>query len=116
VSTFKQIVGKDSDSERVSLLDQLDVDRTVFLQARGEDEHSHIRRYALRTQEGACFCERERESGSIEFGKCSNRSLRESLEDHVNERVQMESDGDAANEDEVDEEIERRLEALGYKK
>jgi len=115
VSTFKQVVGKGTDSERVSLLDQLDVDRTVFLQARGEDEHSHIRRYALRTQEGSCFCERDRESGSIEFGECSNRSLREDLEAHVTERVQLESNGEAAAEDEVDEEIERRLSALGYK-
>jgi len=115
VNTFKQIVGQNIDSERVSLLDRFDRGRTVFLQARGEDEHSHIRRYALRTQEGSCFCERDRESGSIEFGECSNRSLREDLEAHVTERVQLESDGDAADEDEVDEEIERRLSALGYK-
>ncbi|KZX48723.1 sulfatase [Haloarcula sp. K1] len=115
VSTFKRIAGLDIDSERVSLLDQLDADRTVFLQARGEDEHSHIRRYALRTQEGSCFCERDRESGSIEFGACSNRSLREDLEAHVTERVQLESDEEEGDEDEVDEEIERRLSALGYK-
>ncbi|WP_442905050.1 sulfatase [Haloarcula sp. CGMCC 1.2071] len=115
VSTFKRIVGQDIDSRRVSLLDQLGVDRTVFLQARGEDEHSHIRRYALRTQEGSCFCERDRGSGSIEFGECSNRSLREDLEAHVTKRVQLESNGEAAAEDEVDEEIERRLSALGYK-
>jgi len=115
VSTFKRIAGLDIDSERVSLLDQLDVDRTVFLQARGEDEHSHIRRYALRTREGACFCGRDRESGSIEFGECSNRSLRGDLEAHITERVQLEGDVDAADEDDVDEEIERRLSALGYK-
>jgi len=115
VSTFKQIAGQDIDSERVSLLDQFDGGRTVFLQARGEDEHSHIRRYALRTQEGSCFCERDRESGSVEFGECSNRSLREDLEAHVTERVQLESDGEEGDEDEVDEEIERRLSALGYK-
>jgi arylsulfatase len=115
VSTFKQIVGQDIDSDRVSLLDQFDDGRTVFLQARGEEEHSHIRRYALRTRDGSCFCEHDRESGSIEFGECSNRSLREDLEVHVSERVELESDGDGADEDEVDEEIERRLNALGYK-
>ncbi|WP_191906135.1 MULTISPECIES: sulfatase [unclassified Haloarcula] len=115
VSTFEQTVGLDIDSERVSLLDQLGDDRTVFLQARGEDEDSHIRRYALRTREGACFCERDRETGSIEFEEWSDRSLRDELEEHVNDRVRKESGDESTDEDEVDEEIERRLSALGYK-
>jgi len=51
-------------------------DRTVFLQARGEDEHSHLRRYALRTSDEACFCERNRETGALEFTSCVSRSLR----------------------------------------
>ncbi|WP_423998589.1 sulfatase [Haloarcula salina] len=115
VSTCKRIAGVDIDSARMSLLDQFGDDRTVFLQARGEDEHSHIRRYALRTREGICFCERDQNTGSITYGECSDRSLREELEAHVNERVRIGSDGDSATEDEVDEEIERRLSALGYK-
>jgi len=115
VSTFKRAVGIDIASERASLLDRFGDDRTVFLQARGEDDHSHVRRYALRTQEGACFCERDRERDSIEFGECSDRSLRGDLEAHVTARVRMETDGDATEADAVDDEIERRLSALGYK-
>ncbi|WP_049919653.1 sulfatase [Haloarcula vallismortis] len=115
VSTFEHTAGLDMDSERVSLLDQLGDDRTVFLQARGEDADSHIRRYALRTREGACFCERDRETGAIDFVECSDRSLRDELEVHVTDRVRKESGDESTDEDEVDEEIERRLSALGYK-
>ncbi|EMA30477.1 sulfatase [Haloarcula japonica] len=115
VSTFKQIIGQDIDSERVSLLDQLEGDRTVFLQARGEDEDNHIRRYALRTRAGACFCERDRETGAIEFGECTDSSLSGELEEHVNGRVRVENGESVGIDDEVDEEIERRLDALGYK-
>jgi len=115
VSTFKHTVGLDMDSQRVSLVDQLGDDRTVFLQARGEDEDNHIRQYALRTREGVCFCERDRETGSIDFEEWSDRSRRDELEAHVNDRVQKESGDESADEDEVDEEIERRLSALGYK-
>ncbi|WP_144905932.1 sulfatase [Halobellus captivus] len=99
----------------VSLLDPIDGDRRVFSQARGENSDSHLRRYAVRTSEKVCFCERDRETGTIEFGGESDRSLRSELEAHVEERVRVENGDSAGSDEEVDEEIERRLDALGYK-
>ncbi len=97
----------------VSLLDSVAEDRRVFSQARGEGEDSHLRRYVVRARDGACFGERDTESGAIAFGDVTDRALRSELEAHIEQRVRVEN-GDEAAEDEVDEEIERRLSALGY--
>ena len=115
VATIERIVSGESSGVGTSLLGERDANRTVFLQARGEDEHSHVRRYASRTAAGACFCERDRESGTIEFGECAGSLLREELEAHVEERVRVENGESVEDDGEVDEEIERRLDALGYK-
>jgi len=99
----------------VSLLDDVDEDRRMYSQARGEDEYSHLRRYAVRTTEGACFCERDTDTGRIEFTEVPDRGLRAELEAHVEERVRVENGGEVESDDDVDEEIDRRLSALGYK-
>ncbi|WP_455449619.1 sulfatase [Natrinema thermotolerans] len=115
-ATLEEIVGIHGDSEGESLVSVTDdTDRTVFLQARGEDADSHLRRYSLRAPEGACFCDRDQESGSLEFAECANRSLRTELGAHVETRVRLENGESDSEDDEVDEEIERRLTALGYK-
>ncbi|NGM71406.1 sulfatase [Natronolimnobius sp. AArcel1] len=114
-ATIAAGVRSDADVEGRSLFDLEDEDRTVFMQARGEKEDSHRRRYALRTRDGACFCDRDRETGALEFADCSSRSLRGELEAHVDGRVRRENGEEAVDAGEVDEEIDRRLEALGYK-
>ncbi|EMA58387.1 sulfatase [Halorubrum lipolyticum] len=114
-ATIEAIVGVDEAGDGVSLFEEFPDDRTVFCQARGEDEHSHLRRYASRIAGGKCFCERDRESGTIEFGGCAGSALREELEEHVDERVRVENGESVEDDGEVDEEIERRLDALGYK-
>ena len=113
--TTAAAVGAGETGDGVSLVEELPDDRTVFSQARGEDEHSHLRRYASRSAGGACFCERDRESGTVEFGECAGSALREELEDHVDERVRVENGESVEDDGDVDEEIERRLDALGYK-
>jgi arylsulfatase len=115
VATIERELGREISPDRVSLLDDIDDKRTVFLQARGEDESNNLRRYAAKNTDGSCFCERDRKTGSIEFGECSNRALRETLEAHVHDRVRAETGETASGDDDVDEEIERRLNALGYK-
>ncbi|MFD1633370.1 sulfatase [Haloplanus ruber] len=116
-ATIRAGLDREVGEGRVSLLGELPAERTVFVQARGEDEHSHLRRYAARRSDGACFCERDRETETVEFGECSGRELREELDAHVEARVREGGEtNDAAGEDDaVDEEIERRLSALGYK-
>lgn len=114
-ATIEAAVGVEARGNGVSLVEELADDRTVFCQARGEDEHSHLRRYASWTAEAACFCERDRESEMIEFGECAGSALREELEAHVDGRVRVENGESVGDDEEVDEEIERRLDALGYK-
>ncbi|WP_276253326.1 sulfatase [Halomontanus rarus] len=117
-ATVGQAVGTGEQYEGTSLLDlrdRSDDDRTVFLQARGEKGDDGLRRYASRTRTGACFCERDRETDSLEFADCTSRSLRTELEEHVEERVRRENGVEQSDDGEVDEEIERRLSALGYR-
>ncbi|QIB79135.1 sulfatase [Haloferax volcanii] len=105
----------DGDSE-FSLVDPVtDTNRRVFSQARGENEDSHLRRYAVRTAENVCFCERDRESGELEFTDSSSLELQSELREHVEARVVVENGESESDDEDVDEEIERRLEALGYK-
>ena len=115
-ATIKAQLGQELEPYQMSLLrpDRPD-DRPVFSQARGEKEHSHIRRYSVRTRDGSCFCERNRNSGALEFTNCSSRQLREELENHVETRVRVENGETVDADADVDEEIERRLSALGYK-
>jgi arylsulfatase len=115
MATIKRVVSQEPAVEGMSLLEPLPVDRMVFLQARGEDEDSHLRRYSLRSVKGACFCERDGESDAIEFVDWDDRSLRSELNAHVKSRVRREDDDGEADGTEIDEEIERRLTALGYK-
>ncbi|ELZ87907.1 sulfatase [Haloferax volcanii] len=113
VSTIESAFGSESE---FSLVDPVtDTDRRVFSQARGENEDSHLRRYAVRTAEDVCFCERDRESGEIEFTDSSGLDLRSELREHVKARVAVENGESEGDDEDVDEEIERRLEALGYK-
>ncbi|MCU4743579.1 sulfatase [Natronoglomus mannanivorans] len=113
-------IGETVDAEKrydgVSLFELQDRDdRTVFLQARGEKDDGHLRRYASRTRDGSCFCERDQKTEALEFSDCTSRSLRNELEAHVEERLRRENGADPSDDGEVDEEIERRLSALGYK-
>ncbi|POG55528.1 sulfatase [Haloferax marisrubri] len=113
VSTIESAFGGESE---FSLVDPVaDADRRVFSQARGEKEDSHLRRYAVRTAEDVCLCERDRESGEIEFTDSSGSELQLELREHVEARVAVENGESVGDDEDVDEEIERRLEALGYK-
>ena len=116
-ATIERVLGRDVGPDRVSLLDELTEDRSVFLQARGEGDDEQVRRYALRTMGGACFCEYDRNSGTTEFGDCSSRALRERLAAHVERRTRSANDeaGGEVEPGEADGEIERRLSALGYR-
>jgi arylsulfatase len=112
-STVEATIG---DSSGVSLFDlEENPNRYVFSQARGEKQDSHLRRYAVRNAEDACFCERDMTSDAISFGDCSGQSLRKELRSHVESRIRVENGIAESGSDDVDEEIERRLSALGYK-
>nr|WP_261372694.1 sulfatase-like hydrolase/transferase [Haloferax volcanii] len=113
VSTIESAFGGESE---LSLVDPAaDTDRRVFSQARGENEDSHLRQYAVRTAETVCFCEQDTESGGIHFENNPDEALRSELESYVLKRSNIDLQNEVADSDGVDEEIERRLSALGYK-
>jgi len=113
-TTIGDIISIEGKYEGESLLNISGNERTVFLQARGEDEHSHLRRYASRTATGACFCERNLETESIQFDSCTDRSHQSELKTHVKERVEREHGGFTPDSKKINDEVERRLNALGY--
>ncbi|KPN32322.1 arylsulfatase [Halolamina pelagica] len=112
VPTAEAVAGREVE---LSLLEDLEDDRRVFSQVRGEDVNSHLRRYALWTSEDVCFCEWDPYTEEIRVTETTARSLEAELEAHVKQRIRVENSPEAAGEGDVDEEIERRLEALGYK-
>jgi len=115
LATIKQVVGGGESVEGVSLLKSIDEGRRVFSQARGEDEDDHLRRYALRTRTDTCLGERDTETGEIEITDSTDSTLHSELEAHITERVGVENGDEVEGDEDVDEEIERRLSALGYK-
>ena len=103
--------------EGISLLEDVPEDRPIFSQARGENEFSHLRRYAVRTAQGVSLCEWNENDDSIEFTDTTNETLKPILRSYVKNREnnQHRENTQGRNEPEADAEIEDRLEALGYK-
>ncbi|MBX0296660.1 sulfatase [Haloarcula nitratireducens] len=112
VSTIKSYIGHDVE---FSLLAPSKDNRSVFSQARGEDANSHLRRYALRKRDRVCFCEHDIDTQEIRFTETTKKPLRSELKAHVEQRIGIKNENEPAADSEVDEEIERRLNALGYK-
>ncbi|EMA51725.1 sulfatase [Halococcus salifodinae] len=115
VATIEDELEMEIPSERASLLDPPAGERSVFQQARREDEDAHLRRYALRAETGSCFCERDRQTDAVEFVGATERSLRSALDSHVERRIRRENGTQSEASATADDEIERRLSALGYK-
>jgi len=89
--------------------------RTVFSSARGENENSHVRRFSARTKTKTWYGEYD--SDSDELVATNGSEIPQRLREHVLEQVDNNhSKGkENANEEAVDDEIEDRLSALGYK-
>lgn len=91
-------------------------DRRVFAQARGDQDETHLRRFRVRSQEGACTVTREIESGDVVSGPTGLDALAAPLLEHSAVRLEnADVAADAASTPEPDGDVERRLEALGYK-
>lgn len=114
VATIADGIGLGKGYEGRSLLNLADEERTVFMQARGSKNESHIRRHSLRTRNGACFCEQDTQTESIEFTEYTESSLRDELEEFILGRDSSNDENESSTDD-VDDEVERRLSALGYK-
>ncbi|WP_275883063.1 sulfatase [Halorhabdus sp. BNX81] len=114
-ATILDMIGRDADLPGESALADRDGDRPVFLQVQGEDNHSHLKRYAVRTHQETCRCERDCGSNAVEYADCADQGLRSELETHVQERIRRETGDGKRPSENVDGNIERRLEALGYK-
>lgn len=89
-------------------------DRIVFSSARGEGEDSNLRRFAARSRESKCHAEYNIATEELD-ANCSDKTLLTALRDHVAGHVGGGAVTAAMEDESVDEEIEDRLSALGYK-
>lgn len=97
--------------------------RVVVSQARGEEEDAHLRRFSARGRSDTCFAEYDAETEEIEV-EChtegeANEGDREAVEErlrrHVEGRGGAATAGSGEEPEEVSDEIEDRLSALGYR-
>ncbi|MDT3435461.1 sulfatase [Haloarcula sp. 1CSR25-25] len=91
-------------------------DRRVFSTARGENEHSNRRRFSVRTTHGQCFLERNRTTGQVLSVRTKGEES--SLETELREFSGMklsEETAEGRERETLSNEVERRLEGLGYK-
>lgn len=97
-----------------SLLSDPPKERVVFSQARGEKSESHMRRFSARSIDSKALGEWNSNTEQTEITETGSREVTEKLREHISHRT---SETDVVNDlDEVDDdEIERRLSALGYK-
>lgn len=95
------------------LSDSLSSDRQVFSQVRGMKDESHLRRYCVRSAAGRGWIEREFKSGEVTAGP--KGELDDVVLEHSVERLAAATSGEASEREIADGEVERRLEALGYK-
>lgn len=87
-------------------------ERVVYAQARGEGDDEHLRRFSARSTVATVSLERDSVSGDIVSEDGHDDDLLLSLRRHSAERATDETSQDIENHS---DEIERRLEALGYK-
>jgi len=91
-------------------------DRTVISQARGEDEESHVRRFSARGRSATVYGEYDVTADTLTLsGETENETVAEELRAHVDNHTGSDSDIAEGGDDDVDDAIEDRLSALGYK-
>lgn len=94
--------------------------RHVFIQARGESEESHLRRFGARLKNKSAFVERRIEDRQItdQHTSSSGDELLSDLISYSNLRLSDEPEvefSETGDEDHVINDVDERLEALGYK-
>lgn len=118
VPTVLELFGQEAELPGRSLLEvahQRPENRLVFSQATGEDEGSHLRRFAVRSHDGRAFGTYDSDTGSVRVPGRSDERIGRRLVEHIGDRMEGGDRPRPTDEADVDEEIERRLSALGYK-
>jgi arylsulfatase len=90
-------------------------ERVVFAQATGEDEDAHLRRFGAWSSTGRALGTYDTDTGTTRITDRSEEVIAERLHEHITDRADAGGRADHTAESDVDEEIERRLSALGYK-
>jgi len=115
--TILDFVGVDAEVPGDSLLkisETPSAERVVFSQVRGENSDRNIRRFRAISSDSTAFGEFDLDSEEVSITDQDSESIGTQLSDHILERTN-ESEFKDSEEDIEDSEIERRLEALGYK-
>jgi arylsulfatase len=115
-ATIEAVINRPSDGPGTSLLELQGDERAVFAQARREGDDNNHRRYAAYTDTEISRCERDLVDGELKRLEASDAYIWSLLQSHVQERAN-EKFGTEEDEGEKDmgNEVERRLDALGYK-
>lgn len=93
-------------------------DRLVFSQASGEGDEKGIKRFAVRSATEKHMLEFDAESGTVrreEIGAEPSSRAVDSLREHGREQISDVGSNRSSDSDSVDEEIQDRLKALGYR-
>jgi arylsulfatase len=118
VPTALELVDSDAELPGRSLLEiarEQPADRVVFAQASGEDDESHLRRFGAWSTRERAFGEYDADIDSSRITEQSDGEIATRLADHMNERIRAGDGGESRDGTDVDDEIEQRLTALGYK-
>jgi arylsulfatase len=98
-----------------SLMSDIDQSRTVFMQARGEGNDKAIRRFGAVSSSGICLAELDTETTTISIQSDAGSQLESALRGYIEERSDKVKSPSSGEDEDVSEEIDRRLNALGYK-
>ncbi|ELZ30319.1 arylsulfatase [Halosimplex carlsbadense 2-9-1] len=91
-------------------------DRVVFSQARGEDADAHLRRFSARSESATRFGEYDTTAADLSLsGEHEEGDTAAQLRAHVADRTDAGATAGASENEAVDDAIEDRLSALGYK-
>lgn len=91
------------------------VDRYVFSQVRGRKKDDHLRRFRAFSADDHCTVTYDTDRDRIDDDHGSQTPLADELREHVAHRLETVNQKRATDDDSPSEEIEHRLEALGYK-
>ncbi|KAA9398353.1 DUF229 domain-containing protein [Haloarcula sp. CBA1130] len=124
VPTILSVLGKPDSTLPGDSLEKIAQDpesyrnRHVFSQVRGDedDNKGNLRRFRIQDGTNALALERDIQTNEVTVAPDSSPDLAEPLVEHSERRIATHGDADSKREEvDVDGDIQRRLEALGYK-
>jgi len=114
-ATVYDEVGVSRQTSGESLLyDTSSKQRSIISQARSESDDGTYR-YAVRDNDGSCYCEYDQKRDTAKFIECHSEALKQRLREHIMRDGRKEQQADKQDDGKLNSQVEDRLETLGYK-